>query len=72
MVTITCSEPLLAVLILVNSDPELVVGVSVRGLFLELPMSPPIDFLVITLGLASIGILYLPPSVCKLFFDALP
>jgi membrane-bound ClpP family serine protease len=50
----------------VNADPELVAGVSIRGLFLELLASPPVDFLMITLGFVGIGVLYPPPGVCKL------
>jgi hypothetical protein len=55
----------------VSANPELVAGVSVRGLFLEIPASPPVDFLVIYLGFARVGVLYPPPGVCKLPFDAL-
>jgi hypothetical protein len=55
----------------VNADPELVAGVSIRGLFLELPTSPLVDFLVICLGFAGVGVLYPPPGVCKLPFYAL-
>jgi hypothetical protein len=54
----------------VNADPELVAGVSIRGLFLELLASPPVDFLMITLGFVGIGVLYPPPGVCKLPLDA--
>jgi hypothetical protein len=55
----------------VNADPELVAGVSVRALFLELLASPPIDFLVIYLGFAGVSVLNPSLGVCKLPFDAL-
>jgi hypothetical protein len=58
-------------LMFVNTDPELVTGVSIRGLFHELPVSTPIDFLVICLGFASVGVLYPPLGDCKLPFNAL-
>jgi hypothetical protein len=55
----------------VNVNPELVAGVFFYGLFLELLASPPIDFLVICLGFAGVGVLYPLPGDCKLPFDAL-
>jgi hypothetical protein len=55
----------------VNAEPELVAGVFLRGLFLELLASPPIDFRVIGLGFADMGVRYPPPSVGILPFDAL-
>jgi hypothetical protein len=55
----------------VSADPELVAGVYVCGLFLELPTSLPVDFLVICLAFARVGVLYPPPGVCKLPLDAL-
>jgi hypothetical protein len=55
----------------VNAELELVVGVFLRGLFLELPTSPPINFRMIVLGFASVGVRYPPPDVGILPFDAL-
>jgi hypothetical protein len=55
----------------VNVEPKLVAGVSLRGFFLELPVSPQVDFLVIYLGFVSVGVRYPLPGVGILPFDAL-
>jgi hypothetical protein len=68
---IICSEPLLVVLMFVSANPELVAGISVRSLFLELPVSPLVDFLVICLSFACVDVLYPLPGTCKLPLDAM-
>jgi hypothetical protein len=67
----TGSVPRLPVLMFVSAEPELVPGVSLRGLFLKLPTSPPVDFRMIVLGFAGVGVRYPPPGVGILPFDAL-
>jgi hypothetical protein len=44
----------------VNAEPEPVPGVSLRGLFFKLPASPPIDFRMVVLGFAGVGVDTLP------------
>jgi hypothetical protein len=44
------------VLMFVNAKPELVPGVSLHGLFLKLPASPLVDFQMIVLGFAGVGV----------------
>jgi hypothetical protein len=65
------SVPRLPVLMFVNAEPELVPGVSLRGFFLKLPASPPVDFRMIVLGFAGVGVRYPPLGIGILPFDAL-
>jgi hypothetical protein len=59
----TGSVPRLHVLMFVNAETELVPGVSLRGLFLKLPASPPVDFRMIVLGFVGVGVRYPPPAL---------
>jgi hypothetical protein len=55
----------------VNAEPELVTGISLLGLFFELPASLPADFRMIVLGFAGMGVRYPLPGVGILPFNAL-
>jgi hypothetical protein len=69
--SITGSKLLLIELIFVNAELELVVGVSFFGLFLELLVFLPVDFLAFCPGFAGIGIWYPLLAVYKHPFEAL-